>query len=277
MIRGAIDKDINKIKKLLNRELREFDEGKLKENFKNSNCSLVYENDGEVLGFVVLTIYNEKLKNAEMFLYVAESYRRNGIGQKLYSKVLEYCNKEKLNCICTDIRIEKINTGEFLTSRGFEKRFSFTEMEYEGGKVESDLQVVSYEEKYYEIYKNAFEDAFFDMRKALEMKPYRDCYKPEELMKRKDDIFLLLDNEDIIGAVILADNEVDEFFINEKYQGQGYGRKLLNFSINYYQKRNAEKIFLGVADWNVRGANLYESCGFNRARRYEVYRIDLNK
>jgi hypothetical protein len=36
-------------------------------------------------------------------------------------------------------------------------------------------------------------------------------------------------NEDILGGVILANKEVDEFFINQKYQGQEYGRKL-NFA-----------------------------------------------
>jgi len=29
-------------------------------------------------------------------------------------------------------------------------------------------------------------------------------------------------NEDILGGVILANKEVDEFFINQKYQGQEY-------------------------------------------------------
>lgn len=100
--------------------------------------------------------------------------------KELYSKVLEYYNNEKLSSIIIDIRTDKHDTGDFF-NRGFEKRFSASEMEHNGRKVESDLQVVNYEEKYYEIYK----DAFFEMRKALNLNPYRDYYKPEELMERK--------------------------------------------------------------------------------------------
>jgi len=184
MIRGKTEKDINKIKELLNRELGEFDEEKLEEKLKNNIYSLVYEDNGEVLGFIVLAMSNEKLKTAEMFLYVAEPYRGNGIGKELYSRILEGCNNKELSRIYIDIRTEKNDTGEFFVNRGFDKHFSLTEMEYKGEKVESDLQVVNYEEKYYEIYKNAFEDAFFEMRRALDFKPYRDCYKPEVLMER---------------------------------------------------------------------------------------------
>ena len=76
--------------------------------------------------------------------------------KELYSNVLEYCNNEELSSISIDIRTEKHYTGDFFVNRGFEKRFSASKMEYKGGKVESDLQVVNYEEKYYEIYKDEF-------------------------------------------------------------------------------------------------------------------------
>jgi len=210
-----------------------------------------------------------------MILYVSEKYRGMKIGKALYLKSLEYCNKEKFESISIDIRTEKKDTGKFFIDREFKKWFSFTEMDYIQGKVDSDLQVVNYDNKYYENYKNAFEDCFFEMRQALGFKPTRDCYKPEELIENKNNIFLLVDNEEIIGSVILPGNEIDEFFINEKYQRKGYGRKLLNFAINYYQKKEVKKIFLGVADWNEKAVKLYESCGFTSTKKTSVYRINL--
>lgn len=276
MIRDIIKDDSYKIKELLRREVGVFDEGNLEEKINSNIYGIVYEDNDEVQGFAVLNMCNKKLKRAEMLLYVAEAYRRRGIGKQLYLKCLEYCKNENVSNIIIDIRTEKNDTSKFFINNGFEKWYSATEMDYKGGKVDSDLKVVNYEDKYYEVYKNAYEDAFLEMRQALGFNPPRDCYSIEELREMKDNIFMLLDNEDIIGAVRLHDNEVDDLFINEKYQGQGYGRKLVNFSISYYQKINAEKIFLGVADWNVRGISLYRSFGFVDTKKISAYRINLS-
>ena len=61
--------------------------------------------------------------------------------KELYSKVLEYYNNEELSSIIIDIRTDKHDTGDFF-NRGFEKRFRASEMEYNGGKVESHLQAI---------------------------------------------------------------------------------------------------------------------------------------
>lgn len=276
MIREVIKDDGYKIKELLSREVGDFDEVNLEEKINSNIYGIVYEDNDSIQGFAVLNMYNKKLKKVEILLYVAEAYRRRGIGKELYLKSLEYCNNENISNIILEVRTEKNDTSKFFINRGFEKWYSVTEMDYNGGKVENDLKVVNYEKKYYEIYKNAYEDAFLELRQALGFNPPRDCYTIEELGTMKDNIFMLLDNEDIIGAVRLHDNEIDDFFINQKYQGQGYGRKLFKFSISYYQKRNAEKIFLGVADWNVRGIKLYKSCGFVDTRKISAYRIKLS-
>lgn len=60
--------------------------------------------------------------------------------------------------------------------------------------------------------------------------------------------------------------------VNEKYQGQGYGKKLLNFGINYYQSRGVKNISLGVADWNVKAVKLYEKAGFTSVVSGEIFR-----
>lgn len=277
MIRDIIKDDSYKIKELLRGEVGVFDEGNLEEKINSNVYGIVYEDNEGVQGFALLNMCNKKLKRSEMLLYVAEPYRRRGIGKELYSKCFEYCNNENVSNIIIDIRTEKNDTGKFFGNNGFEKWYSATEMEYKGGHVESDLKVVNYEDKYYEVYKNAYEDAFLELRQVIGFTPLRACNTIEVLRKMKDNIFMLLDGEDLIGSVRLQDNEIDDVFVNEKYQGQGYGRKLVEFSINYYQKINSEKIFLGVVDWNVRGANLYKSLGFVDTKKVSAYRINLSK
>lgn len=276
MIRDIIKDDGYKIKELLRREVGVFDEGNLEEKINSNNYGIVYEDNDGIRGFSVLNVYNNILKKARMFLYLSEAYRRRGIGKELYLKSLEYCNNENISNIIIDIRTEKNDTSKFFINNGFEKWYSVTEMDYKGGKVDSDLKVVNYEDKCYEVYKNTYEDAFLELRQAIGFTPLRACDTIEELREVKDNIFMLLDGEDLIGSVKLQDNEIDDVFINEKYQGQGYGRELIKFSISYYQKRNAEKIFLGVVDWNVKGANLYKSCGFVDTKKVSTYRINLS-
>lgn len=203
--------DDYKIKELLSREVGDFDEANLEEKINSNIYGIVYEDNDSIQGFAVLNMYNKKLKKVEILLYVAEAYRRRGIGKELYLKSLEYCNNKNISNIILEVRTEKNDTSKFFINRGFEKWYSATEMDYSGGKVENDLKVVNYEKKYYEIYKNAYEDAFLEMRQAFGFNPPRDCYTIEELGKMKDNIFMLLDNEDIIGAVRLHDNEIDNF------------------------------------------------------------------
>ncbi|MBU3104658.1 GNAT family N-acetyltransferase [Clostridium gasigenes] len=90
-------------------------------------------------------------------------------------------------------------------------------------------------------------------------------------MKNKDNIFLLLDGKDLIGAVSLINNEIDDLIVNEKYQGNGYGKKLLNFAINYYQNNDVENISLGVVQWNDKAIKIYMSVGFKAVVSCEVY------
>ena len=52
------------------------------------------------------------------------------------------------------------------------------------------------------------------------------------------------------------------FMIDEKLQGQGYGRKLLLWGMNHIREKNDDPITLHVAAWNQGALRLYESIGF---------------
>lgn len=140
--------------------------------------------------------------------------------------------------------------------------FFVYEMEYKGGVLQPELKVIPFEEKYYDEYKKVYEDCFEEMRKALNSKPYRDCYSLESLMKVKENTFLLFGSSGIIGAVTCLKNEIDDLIVNQKYQKQGYGTKLMKFAISHMQKRGDRAINLHVTEWNKNAIKLYEKLGF---------------
>ena len=136
------------------------------------------------------------------------------------------------------------------------------EMEYIGGKVQSDIELITFREEYFEEYKNIYNECFYDMRKALDIKPYYFYSSIEELRDKKERIFILKENNELIGSVAILDNEIDDLIVNKKYQGKGYGKKLLLYAINKMQNLKVEKITLHVAKWNEKAVKLYENSGF---------------
>lgn len=49
------------------------------------------------------------------------------------------------------------------------------EMQYVGGRVESEFSLVAYSDEFYDTYQKIYNACFYEMRKALDIKPYRPC------------------------------------------------------------------------------------------------------
>ncbi len=142
-------------------------------------------------------------------------------------------------------------------------RFDMYEMQYKGGLLNSELPAITFEKKYYEKYKELINSCFYEMRKELDIQPYGEfCASLEELMEHKENIFLLMDGEEIICTATCGKNEIGMVAVNLKYQHQGYGRKIMEFAISYVQKQGNYPIKLTVTKWNKNAIALYKSLGF---------------
>ena len=154
------------------------------------------------------------------------------------------------------LEVEKMETEQTV-------QWHMYEMEYKGGAVESALPLVPFEEKYYEQYKNLADDCFYEMRKALNIRPYdKHSYSLDKPMELKENTFLFLNNDEIICAVTFSENGIKTVIVSLKYQRQGLGKKLMEFAISYMQNREISPIKLTVTKWNKNAIRLYESLGF---------------
>ena len=52
------------------------------------------------------------------------------------------------------------------------------------------------------------------------------------------------------------------FMIDEKYQGQGYGKEALKHIISYFKENGASNIRLSTKESNINAIHLYQSFGF---------------
>ena len=102
------------------------------------------------------------------------------------------------------------------------------------------------------------------------------------------DIFVMFDNDRPIGELHVAYESDDEravkgkkaylfaFRIHEDYQGQGYGKRLLQSVIDSLTEQGYSEFTVGVEDDNAREKHIYDSFGFTElfARKYEEYQGD---
>ena len=94
------------------------------------------------------------------------------------------------------------------------------------------------------------------------LQPYNSCDSMKQLLAKRDDIFLLLINNKMIGSVAIYGNEIDDLIVSPQFQNRGYGKQLLEFAVDLLQTRMAESILLGVAEWNQKAISLYKNNGF---------------
>lgn len=145
------------------------------------------------------------------------------------------------------------------------------EMKYTGEKIEEPiLEVVPFHKKYARQYMKLYNVCFHKMREEFVVEPF-DYYRHEnQLDVRMDKIYLYLVRGRIVGSFVLDGNEIDDVIVHPRYQGNGYGRKLVLTAVSMQQKRGVRSIILHAAAWNEGAIRLYEKCGFEKTLAIRV-------
>lgn len=58
--------------------------------------------------------------------------------------------------------------------------------------------------------------------------------------------------------------------VERSFQGQGLGKKLLLWGMNYIKTQGYKEIILHVAEWNQKAVNLYFKNGFRITKKERV-------
>lgn len=143
-------------------------------------------------------------------------------------------------------------------------------MEYQGERMISNLQLRNYSALDYNEYKRIYDDCFRDMRIALQRFPIECCGSREELERKKGGIYILENDEKIIGSVAIYGNEIDDLVVEKNVQRMGYGTALLRFAVSCLQSNHTSPIILHVADWNQSALRIYLKNGFFIVKTEEV-------
>lgn len=91
-------------------------------------------------------------------------------------------------------------------------------------------------------------------------------------------MFVWEEDSEIVGYmgiwIIFEQAQLTNLAINKKYQGKGYGRKLLEMGISLCQEAGCEIMTLEVRQSNVVAKSLYQSCGFEKVSVKKDYYQD---
>jgi len=128
--------------------------------------------------------------------------------------------------------------------------------------MESDEGNIRIQEKYFQTYMNIYNECFYEMRKTLNIEPYNFLYDYQQIKEKSKDIYLLVENEEIIGSIACYGNEIDDLIVSKRFQHKGYGKQLLLWGMQCIRKKNNEPIILHVAEWNKNALLLYKKNGF---------------
>ena len=137
------------------------------------------------------------------------------------------------------------------------------EMIYDRADVsETSIECISFDRLYIKDYMASYNEAFYPMRKALDIKPFNWYSEESAVLEKAADTYMFIKDGKLIGVVACYGNEIDDLFVKASEQGKGYGKELLLWGMNHIREKSSEPITLHVAAWNQGALRLYQSIGF---------------
>lgn len=137
------------------------------------------------------------------------------------------------------------------------------EMQFHKETIEStSIQCILFDEHFFHEYVKIYNECSYEMRKTLDIEPYNFLNNYEQIASKIQDIYLFINENEIIGSVACYGNEIDDLIVNKKYQHKGYGRQLLLWGMTHIREKNDGPILLHVAEWNKDALRLYQKTGF---------------
>lgn len=250
--------------------------GSLDDIVSNATHFLLYIQN-EVKGFAYSSFYTNNAEESivQISVYVAPGSRLRGIGSALYKKIEELISKIKSDFVCTYMRTELESSIGFAKKMGFEKWWGSLELIYKGGSFpKTDMTFIKYEDRFFDQFVTMVQECYYELHEMNDMKPY---LAPENSIKKyklnnKSNVYVVLEHDQLIASVTVGEGTVENVMVARSYQGNGYGRKALQFGMNKLLEGGYEDIRLCYIEGNESAERLYNSVGFKPLHNTQVYR-----
>jgi len=240
------------------------------------------EIDKAYAGNVILQHQNWDLNSDEgrIHIWIHPKFRGKGLATKAITEVMNYglknkfkrifiqCNSKNqgINKINSKLNLKKVKT--FVNDNGSEKNLWVKE------NSDNDIQIRLFQEKDTEELSKLIQKTLYEINikdsPEFAIKELRDEYHPKELIKlsKERDIYVAIENNEIIGSVANKDNFICTLFVKHDLINKGIGTKLLKFIENKIKKLNYDKSELVSS---LTAENFFKKLGYTETKKQYQY------
>ncbi|WP_161981953.1 GNAT family N-acetyltransferase [Dictyobacter alpinus] len=233
----------------------------------------LYYDHGTLIGY--LPIFHFNTQEAEISGMVAPQWRRRGIFTTLLEAARKECQRRNVPSLLFIVQHQSASGQAFAAALHPQYDHSEYKMKWEAAAMPESLPSSSMH------YRQAGVEDLPDLKSitaaAFQM-PVEgvDWYSEEAIKYSSRTYYLASIDASIVGKIdVLYDAEeayIAGFGVLPEYQGRGYGRQILNWTIQEILRRGQSNIVLEVSVDNAHALGLYTSCGFKQLNSDDYYR-----
>lgn len=260
-------------------------EEEIKGKLEGAKQALVYEDEGVVKGVATLEVgrpTDDVL--CVIGIYVDEPSRRQGIGSQLWTAMQAAYRPLDPGRVFAMARQDGRYANDFYEKRGLGRWFDEYKMRYDGEMFpEPALTVREYGEEDGDLYTRHWSEAFAWLRTEIDARPHRLADASKERLDKEhasrledaENIYLFFDEGRFVGSALVENEyEINSVFVCADEQGRGYGKQIVQYTVNRMIERGISPVHLGVVDVNESARRLYESLGFVYVQTMGFVKVD---
>jgi RimJ/RimL family protein N-acetyltransferase len=287
MIRNHQSQDIESIIQLMNLQwsLSELDNQQKREELNKDSNIRIYSEDDTVLGMWTHTTWDHPFwgKAAHLTISVRkDALNFENIVDVLYQEAQAKLSEESVQFIMAGYDETSPFYSTFYSEKGYTPWYGYSSLIYTGQRQpDNHLTMRLYREEDFTDYYESLGECFTPMRQAMDIPPYnvfsdrreeRIEKLKEEMNKNKENIFMFFDGDVWVGSSLISQEDIDDLFVVPSMMNKGYGKLILQSTVNLCLDRKLENIYLGVVHWNVKAQNLYLKTGFKTIKSIKYMR-----
>lgn len=287
MIRNHQSQDIDIILRLMDLQwsMSALDHQRKREELDKSDNIRVFTENDTVLGMWTYSTWDHPLWGKAAHLTISvdiDSANVEDIVTLLYQDADVKLTEESIRFIMAGYDDARPFYHDFYAKKGYTPWYGYSSMIYtQGRQPDNHLTIQTYREDDFMDYYIALGECFTPMRQAMDIPPYnvfedhseeRIVKLKEEMNKNKENIYMFYDGDTWVGSSLLNNEDIDDLFVVPSQMGKGYGKLILQSTINICIDRKFEHIYLGVVHWNTKARNLYLNTGFKEIKSISYMR-----
>ncbi|MGD8192698.1 GNAT family N-acetyltransferase [Brevibacillus ginsengisoli] len=241
----------------------------------NETNDFLYYEDNQLVGF--LGIYSFRSTEAEVSGMVHPDYRRKGIFRSLLQEAIDECKQREIPKIIFIVHNRSQSGKQLMGSLNVPYSFSEYWMEYQAGSegvaVTGDIELRKATEADRDTVIHLNVTGF-----SMTEEDSRD-YVDSTLSSKSDRTYIASLNGEPIAKICIqlegGNGFIFGFCVTPELRGRGYGRQILQQTIDLLLLQQPKRIALEVAVENKNALTLYQSCGFTETGANDYYELIL--